>query len=326
MTLVTSGLIGHDSSASADLQRFLESRLMTRLDTAGSTLFKLTWKGRTTPLGRRYLERAASVRRTSGSDCTSSVKGWQTPEARNQDGYQVVNGKKWPRLGAEAKMAAWPSPQAHDERKRGNTEADHHHFPHDLSNAVEIATETCNAAGNTDSGRKTVWLASGWNTPTGEDVKTDGPRAMMRWERHLTKGEPLPTSVQRLRNQAQALVGWATPRSEDSECVGAHRGIADGLHSQAKLAAWVSPTACSRGQQDPEIRKAMGHAVNLQDQVRLTASGETPTGFGAATESIGQLNPEHSRWLQALPIAFSSCADTAMQSARKSRKHSSKRV
>src|SRR6266481_4420723 len=76
MTLVTSGLIGRDSCASAGLQRSLENRLMTRLDTAGSTLFKLTWKGRSTPLGRRYLERAASARRTSGSGCTS----WPTPK------------------------------------------------------------------------------------------------------------------------------------------------------------------------------------------------------------------------------------------------------
>ena len=92
MTLVTSGLIGHDSSASASLQRSLESRLMTRLDTAGSTLFKLTWKGRTTPLGRRYLERAASVRRTSGNGCTS----WPTPKvpmwSHDQDRRAIREG------------------------------------------------------------------------------------------------------------------------------------------------------------------------------------------------------------------------------------------
>src|ERR1700678_3440715 len=38
MTLVTSGLLGIDSSPSQILQRSLENRLMTRLDTAGSTL------------------------------------------------------------------------------------------------------------------------------------------------------------------------------------------------------------------------------------------------------------------------------------------------
>ena len=34
-TLVTSGLIGHDSSASATLQQFLENRLVQRLDMGG---------------------------------------------------------------------------------------------------------------------------------------------------------------------------------------------------------------------------------------------------------------------------------------------------
>ena len=73
-TLVTSGHIGYASSASAALQASLESRLRQQLDTAGSTLFTLTWKRRRTPLGRSYLERAASVRRTSDNDCISVAK------------------------------------------------------------------------------------------------------------------------------------------------------------------------------------------------------------------------------------------------------------
>src|SRR5689334_2170066 len=63
-TLATSGRLGLASSASAALQSSLANKLMERLDTAGSTLFTLTWKRKATPLGRRYLERAVSVRRT----------------------------------------------------------------------------------------------------------------------------------------------------------------------------------------------------------------------------------------------------------------------
>lgn len=33
---------------------------------------------------------------------------WPTPEALNQEGYQVANGKKYPRLGAMVRM--WPTP------------------------------------------------------------------------------------------------------------------------------------------------------------------------------------------------------------------------
>ena len=70
-TLVTSGHIGYASSGSAALQSLLESKLQQRLDTAGSTLFTLTWKRRRTPLGRSYLERQALERRTNAKDCTS---------------------------------------------------------------------------------------------------------------------------------------------------------------------------------------------------------------------------------------------------------------
>jgi hypothetical protein len=109
--LVTSGLLGHDSSASAALQRSLENRLMTRLDTAGSTLFKLTWRGRTTPLGRRYLERAASVRRTSGKGCTSvptpnAMGGGQTSRSGNRKGELL--------MGGIAQLATVPTPQVAD--------------------------------------------------------------------------------------------------------------------------------------------------------------------------------------------------------------------
>src|SRR6516162_5091945 len=73
----TCGLSGFLSSASADLQSSLVSRLRRQLDGAGSTLFSLTWRRRATPAHRPYFQLAASGRRTSGSDCGS----WPTPNA-----------------------------------------------------------------------------------------------------------------------------------------------------------------------------------------------------------------------------------------------------
>jgi hypothetical protein len=116
-TLATSGLVGLASSASQDLQRSLESRLIKQLDSAGSTLFKQTWKRRVTPLGRRYLEHTASALRTGDSAFTSL-----------------------------------PTPQAHDTTTRGNTEADGHYFPHDLSNAVQLSAVVSPQAGDADRG------------------------------------------------------------------------------------------------------------------------------------------------------------------------------
>jgi len=112
-TLATSGRIGLDSSESAALQSCLESRLMTLLDTAGSTLFKLTWKRKRTPLGRRYLERAASVLRTSASGCTSVptpctvTGGAESAERKKELGRMESGGGD---LQAVALLSAVPSP------------------------------------------------------------------------------------------------------------------------------------------------------------------------------------------------------------------------
>jgi len=63
------------SSASADLQRCLESRLRRLTEGCGSPLYVLTWKHWDMPLGLPISALRASVRRTSDSDCT----GWPTP-------------------------------------------------------------------------------------------------------------------------------------------------------------------------------------------------------------------------------------------------------
>src|SRR6516164_5768532 len=75
MTSVICGLRGFLSSASADLQESLESKLRRRLDGAGSTLFSLIWRRKATPAGRPYYQLAASARRTSGS----AFGSWPSP-------------------------------------------------------------------------------------------------------------------------------------------------------------------------------------------------------------------------------------------------------
>jgi len=130
MTLVTSGLIGRDSSASAALQQSLESRLMTRLDTAGSTLFKLTWKRKTTPLGRRYLERQALARRTSGNGFTSVPTPCKANARATTSTYENLN------LVEAVQLATVPTPMA-----------------------GTPATDTYCAAGNNDYSRRIVELA-----------------------------------------------------------------------------------------------------------------------------------------------------------------------
>ena len=285
MTLATSGHIGIASSGSAALQRSLENRLMTRLDTAGSTLFTLRWKARRTPLGRRYLERVALALRTSGSGCTSVPTPKQPKFTHDLAKFKREPGRKAPTDLETAVTFAVVGTQMHGTR---STDCLPDKYAEILASvptpmAGTPAQNGNNAVGNNDYSRRIVELAT-----------------------------------------------IATPRSEDSQCTGAHRGAADTLHSQANLATVASPSA--RDWKDSPGMSAIGvdpdgsirsRLDQLPRQAQLADSGATATGGTAKTKSIGQLNPDYSRWLQGLPIEFSSCADTAMQSFRKSRRNSS---
>jgi hypothetical protein len=122
--LLTSGIYGRRSSISSRSQLlalYLGSRLRQRMASGGSTLFKLTWKVRRTPVGRGISALRASGLRTSGSGCTS----WPTPTTRDhKDGSSAgtvpINGL----LGRAVWLAAWPTPQVSDSLGGGSvTEA-----------------------------------------------------------------------------------------------------------------------------------------------------------------------------------------------------------
>ena len=97
------------------------SRLKQRCATAGSTLFKLTWKESATPSGRPVSLLRASARRISDSDCGSSEKGWNTPRATDgtNGGPNQANGA----LPADAALTHWITPQTHDDKLRYRRDA-----------------------------------------------------------------------------------------------------------------------------------------------------------------------------------------------------------
>ena len=140
-----------------------------------------------------------------------------------------------------------------------------------------------------------------------------------------------------------------TPRGEDSECVGAHRGNADGLHSMTQLAIVTTTTVfksltrevklanlsspSSRDYKDTPGMSETGvdpdgstrqRLDQLPRQAQLAGSGQIAIGGTGGTENTGQLNPAYSRWLQGLPDVWDDCAVTVTRSVRPSRKRSSK--
>lgn len=121
----TSGPRSATSSQSAALQSSLESRLRALTASAGGTLYKLTWKERTTPARRSISALRASAPRTSASASTGPRSGWATPVAteigNTLENYLAMkaNMKSGPRSAithpsSQAQLAGWPTTTAKD--------------------------------------------------------------------------------------------------------------------------------------------------------------------------------------------------------------------
>ena len=180
------GQRGIASSASAALQSSLVNRLKQRLDTAGLTLFAMTWSEKTTPSGRSVCLLRASGHRTSGSGCGS----WQTPKAVEMARSEAfVAGREALSPLECLDLASWPSPTVGDSASARNSTATRHKIP-----------PTGIHAGNTLTDAATL---SSWGTPTVQDSKhaTASPSDMTR-------------NPGNLRIQA-TLSSCATPTSRD---------------------------------------------------------------------------------------------------------------
>jgi hypothetical protein len=299
MTLVTSGLIGQDSSASASLQQSLASKLMTRLDSAGSTLFSRIWRREITPLGRQYLERAMSELRTSDQGSTL----WPSPSRRDESnskrhGYMDKGHPGTTLCDAVDQTSAWPTPVANDDNKTPEAQL-----------------------GRMESGGGDPEAVAHWATPDA-DTGPHGPRG--------TSKNPANQSGRDLQAQAQ----WATPANRDYRHPNARSyqersGTKKGEQMPNQVQHWTTPqahdsTARSKGQ---KAKHGTKHGcADLNADANL--SGPEQSGTTAATASGVRylLNPRFSLWLQGLPEEWASCGERAMLCARRRRKNSSKRT
>ena len=112
-------------SKSAALQESLVSKLREKLERLGSTLYKLTWRKKSTPQGWSYSQLVASAHRTKDKDFTGSPKThWSTTRTTDGTGgprpVEIRDGKAVRvskttgqtfgiNLADQAKLSHWPN-------------------------------------------------------------------------------------------------------------------------------------------------------------------------------------------------------------------------
>ena len=181
--LTTSGTYGPPStglSNSDGLSSSLASKLRAATDCIGSTLYRLTWKVRVTPLGRSIPALRGSPLRISGKGSTGSGSKVSPsppeaervpPSARDWKDTGEIKPRadgaaRLDQLPRQAFLCGWPTPCQQDGPNGGPGQGSDR-----LPGCVVLAgwptpqagnpgTDTYNPAGNTDSSRKTTAIAS----------------------------------------------------------------------------------------------------------------------------------------------------------------------
>lgn len=148
-------------------------------------------------------------------------------------------------------------------------------------------------------------FASGWPTVTSRDGEHNPKASQATMERN---SRPLNEVL---------YANWPTPRTEDSESTGAHRGTPDTLTIAAKIAGWPTPKQPQGSKCRTE--KNMGH-LHRMDDVTPT-HGEITSGCLARTEKFVERLTTLSAWLMGYTARYLAHWETA-SSGRSPRKSS----
>jgi len=312
-TSATSGRTCSGSSESASQLGFF-SKTCRGLSPTSSTSLCPDCRIWATTLRRFSLRQRTLGRRTDANGSSY----WPTAQALSR-GKAENNAPDNSPLHREA--VNWPTPQAHDTQERGNTEADHHYRPHDLSNAAALWPSP-----TAHDGRR----------PGSDDTSTQGAnlkRDAELWQTPATDSPDAASGDEQAPNKGARM--WATPRMEGFDA-GRHRGNADSLHSQSK--DWRTPNSRDWSAESWRERETGDLTPTLADQV-LSHPGLTTPKDGSESSESGQtsrrrsvstksgmsdsdtrllrrrLNPRFVEWLMGWPIGWTSLAPLGSDSA-----------
>ena len=137
-----------------------------------------------------------------------------------------------------------------------------------------------------------------WPTPVAQDDNKT-PESHMAMKARM-KGGPRQTCTSlQVMVKGCARGMWPTPRAEDSEQRGGHRGKPDTLTSAARL--WPTPSA-----RDWRSGKALQMTLDRNSRpLNEVMTERDPQGGGS-------LNPDWTEWLMGWPIGWTACAPLAM--------------
>lgn len=336
--LLTSGTYGPTGiglSRSAALQLSLANKLRARTASAGSILYRLTWKERVTPSGRPI--------------CALRASAWSGKSPKAANGYagpftivsipsfdpcfailpiglaREISTRAETIFASDSILSGWPTTTAGDAASTGNL----------------TANRKSDAPFNSGVTMTDAATLSGWPTPCQQDGPNGGPAQgagglpgcapLVGWktpncprshDSDQSAGRVYPSKKQQDLPEDAWLTDWNCPDDRIPGCF-ANKPLSGWPTTSVSNDRSARPVVMTREDGTKNQQRLQDFAA-ISGPMRLTADGTLKTGCSAGMESGGQLDPAHSRWLMELPPGWDDCAPMVTRSTRKRRPDSAK--